>query len=47
MTLKPLVKKPQGRTRKNMLTNFKNIPSQKKRKTGRPRNKYMKTNYQK
>ena len=34
---KPLVKKPRGRLRKNLLTNLKNIPSQTKRKRGRPR----------
>ena len=33
---KPLVKKPRGRTRKNLVTNLKNIPSQTKRKRGRP-----------
>ena len=33
----PLVKKPRGRPRKNLLTNLKNIPSQRKRKGGRPR----------
>ena len=34
---KPLVKKPRGRARKNLVTNLKNIPSQTKRKRGRPR----------
>ena len=33
----PLVRKPRGRPRKNLLTNLKNIPSQTKRKRGRPR----------
>ena len=33
----PLVEKPRGRPRKNLLTNLKNIPSQTKRKRGRPR----------
>ena len=32
------MKKPRGRPRKNILTNLKNIPSQTKRKRGRPRN---------
>ena len=36
---KPLVKKPRGRPRKNLLTNLKIIPSQTKRKRGRPRKK--------
>ena len=34
---KPLVKKPQGRPRKNLVTNLKTIPSQTKRKRGKPR----------
>ena len=34
---KPFVKKPQGRPRKNLPTNLQNIPSQTKRKRGRPR----------
>ena len=34
---KPLVKKPRGRPRINLLTNLKSIPSQTKRKRGRPR----------
>ena len=34
---KPLVKKPRGGPRKNLHTNSKNIPSQTKRKRGRPR----------
>ena len=33
----PLVKKPRRTPRKNLLTNLKNIPSQPKRKRGRPR----------
>ena len=37
-SFKPLVKKPRGRPRKNLLTNLKN-PSQTKRKRGRPRKK--------
>ena len=43
---KPLVKKPRGRPRKNLVTNLKNIPSQTKRKRDQE-NKYMKMNYQK
>ena len=31
------MKKPRGKPRKNLLTNLKNIPSQTKRKRGRPR----------
>ena len=31
------MKKPRGRPRKNLVTNLKNIPSQTKRKKGRPR----------
>ena len=31
------MKKPWGRPRKNLLTNLKSIPSQTKRKRGRPR----------
>ena len=34
---KPFVKKLRGKPRKNLLTNLKNIPSQTKRKKGRPR----------
>ena len=34
---KPFVRKPRGRQRKNLFTNLKNIPSQTKRKKGRPR----------
>ena len=34
---KPLLKKPRGRPTKNLLTNLKNIPSQTRRKRGRPR----------
>ena len=34
---KPLVKKPRGRLRKNLLTNLKIFPAQTKRKRGRPR----------
>ena len=34
---KPLVKKPRGKPRKNLLTNLKSIPSQTNRKRGRPR----------
>ena len=34
---KPLVKKPRGRPRKDLVTNSKNIPSQTKRKRVRPR----------
>ena len=34
---KPLVEKPRGRPRNNLLTNLTNIPSQTKRKRGRPR----------
>ena len=45
---KPLDEKLRGRPRKNLLTNLKNIPSQTKRKKGRPRKQiYMKMNYQK
>ena len=33
----PLIKRSRGRPRKNVLTDFKNIPSQAKRKSGRPR----------
>ena len=36
-SFKPLVKKPRGKPRKNLLTNLKNIPCQTKRKRGRPR----------
>ena len=31
LSSKPLLKNPQGRKRKNLLTNFKNIPSQTKK----------------
>ena len=34
---KPLVKIPRGRPRKHLLTNSKNIPSQTRKKRGRPR----------
>ena len=34
---KPLVKKPRGRPRKNLVTNLKNISPETKRKRGRPR----------
>ena len=34
---KPPIKRSRGRSRKNVLTNFKNTPSQTKRKRGRPR----------
>ena len=39
---KPLVRKPRGRPRKNLLTNLKNISSQTKRKRGRPRKQIYK-----
>ena len=34
---KPFVKKPRGKPWKKILTNFKNIPSQTKKKRDRPR----------
>ena len=36
------MKKPRGRPRKNLLTNFKSIPSQTKIKRGRPRKQIYK-----
>ena len=42
----PLVKKPRGNPRINLLTNLKSIPSQTKRKRGRPRKQIYKNELQ-
>ena len=44
---KPLVKKPRGRPRINLLTDLKSISPQTKKREVEQENKYMKMNYQK